>query len=143
MLRSSYGWRVNVLYCGSGWLEIVERIAMRLPRAQVRCWDRTQPLASVVGDVDVLLPSNGVVTPEVIAAARRLRLIQQPAAGTEKIDRAAASARGIPICNAPGMNHVSVAECALFLLLALARRAGEARRAFAARQIGVPIGVEL
>jgi phosphoglycerate dehydrogenase-like enzyme len=114
-----------------------------LPRARVTRWDRAQPLASVVADVDVLLPSNGVINAEVIAAATKLKLIQQPAAGTEHIDRAAATARGIPICNAPGTNHVSVAECALYLLLALARRAGEDRHAFATRQIGAPLGIEL
>jgi phosphoglycerate dehydrogenase-like enzyme len=79
----------------------------------------------------------------VIESAEHLRLIQQPAAGTEKIDRAAAEARGIPICNAPGTNHVSVAEHALFLLLALARRAPLAARAFAAREVGTPLGIEL
>jgi phosphoglycerate dehydrogenase-like enzyme len=70
-------------------------------------------------------------------------LIQQPAAGTEGIDRAAAIARGIPVCNAPGTNHVAVAELALYLLLALARRAPVAARMLAAREVGVPLGIEL
>jgi len=123
---------------------MVEHIANRLPPgATISTWDRRAPLASVVADIDVLLPSNAAITPEVIAAARRLRLIQQPAAGVEHIDRAAAAARGIPICNAPGTNHVSVAEAALFLLLAVARRAPVAARAFAARQVGLPLGIEL
>jgi phosphoglycerate dehydrogenase-like enzyme len=91
----------------------------------------------------VLLPSNAAITADVIAAATRLRLIQQPAAGTEKIDRDAATARGIPVCNAPGKNHVAVAELALYLLLALARRAPLAARAFADREVGAPIGIEL
>src|SRR6185369_6064295 len=59
------------------------------------------------------------------------------------IDRTIAAARGIPICNAPGANHVAVAEAALYLLLALARRAPLAARAFANREIGGPLGVEL
>jgi len=91
----------------------------------------------------VLLPSNAPITADVIAAAPRLRLIQQPAAGTERIDRDSAIARAIPICNAPGTNHVAVAEHALFLLLSLARRAPLAARAFADRQVGVPLGIEL
>ncbi len=106
-------------------------------------WDRREPLAQRVGEIDVLLPSNAPITAAVIAAAPRLRLIQQPAAGTEHIDRPAAIARGIPICNAPGTNHVSVAELALHLLLSLARRAPAAAQAFATRQIGAPIGIEL
>jgi len=62
-----------------------------------------QTLASIVGDVDVLLPSNGVVTAEVIA--RRPGSTLDPAnGGRHRVDRfaAAAAARGIPICNAPG-----------------------------------------
>ncbi|HEX4418901.1 MAG TPA: NAD(P)-dependent oxidoreductase [Kofleriaceae bacterium] len=135
---------MRLLWCGSGWLPVVDLIAARLPAgASIAIWDRAAPLAGAVAEVDVLLPSNAHITPEVIAAAPRLRLIQQPAAGTEWIDRTAPAARDIPICNAPGTNHVAVAEAALFLLLALARRAPLAARAFAERQIGVPAGIEL
>jgi phosphoglycerate dehydrogenase-like enzyme len=135
---------VRLLYCGSGWLPIVEHIRARLPSGStVRAWDRARPLVEEVHDVEVLLPSNAHVTAAVIAAAPQLRLIQQPAAGTEGIERAAATARAIPICNAPGKNHVAVAELALYFLLALARRIPRAPEAFAARKIGVPIGIEL
>ena len=135
---------MRLLFCGSGWLTIVDRIAARLPAGTtIEVWDRRIPLLEAVRDAEVLLPSNAVITPEVIGAARALRLIQQPAAGSDKIDREAARARGIPICNAPGTNHISVAEGALFLLLSLARRAPLARRAFEERTIGVPLGIEL
>jgi phosphoglycerate dehydrogenase-like enzyme len=135
---------MHLLFCGSGWLPIVDAIAERLPAgATISTWDRRAPLAGAVAEVDVLLPSNAHITPDVIAAAPRLRLIQQPAAGTDLIDRTAAAARAIPICNAPGTNHVSVAETALYLLLALARRAPLAARAFAERQVGVPLAIEL
>jgi phosphoglycerate dehydrogenase-like enzyme len=140
---------MHILYCGYGWLPVVEQIRARLPEVDVPGgafidrWDRTAPLASVVREVDVILPSNAPITTEVIAAARRLRLIQQPAAGTDGIDHAAAIALGIPICNAPATNHVAVAEHALFLLLALARRFPLAQRAFRERLIGVPAGSEL
>lgn len=135
---------MKLLYGGSGWLPIVDTIAARLPAgSSIRAWDRSRPLVDEIGDVDVLLPSNAPITAAVIAAAPKLRLIQQPAAGTEGIDREAAVARGIPICNAPGTNHVAVAELALYLLLALARRIPRAPAAFAERRIGVPIGIEL
>lgn len=135
---------MRLLFCGSGWLPIVDAIAARLPPdATIGTWDRTAPLAGAVAEIDVLLPSDAVITPDVIEAAPRLRLIQQPAAGTERIDRTAAAARGIPICNAPGANHVAAAETALYLLLALARRAPLAARSFAAREVGVPLGIEL
>ena len=135
---------MKLLYCGSGWLPIVDHIRARLPAGfTIRAWDRAHALVDAVADVEVLLPSNAAITREVIAAAPKLRLIQQPAAGTEGIDHAAAAERGVPICNAPAMNRVAVAELALYLLLALARRIPTAPAAFAARRIGVPLGIEL
>lgn len=135
---------MKLLFCGSGWAPIVDHIRARLPTgSSITTWDRAVPLAQAVADIDVLLPSNALITPDTIDAAPRLRLIQQPAAGTEHIDRGRATARGIPICNAPGTNHVAVAELALFLLLALARRIPEAQGALRDRQIGVPLGREL
>jgi phosphoglycerate dehydrogenase-like enzyme len=135
---------MRIVFCGSGWLPIVDMIEARLPvGASIVVWDRARPLVEAVREADVALPSNAAFGADVIAAAPALRLIQQPAAGTEAIARDAAIARGIPICNAPGTNHVAVAEHALYLLLALARRAPLAARAFANRKIGVPLGIEL
>lgn len=135
---------MRVLFTGSGWLPIVEMIAARLPAsATLVRWDHQNPLVEAIAEADILLPSNAAITPEVIRAANRLRLVQQPAAGTEQIDRASLVERGIPLCNAPGTNHVSVAECALFLLLSLARRAPVAAHKLGERVIGEPLGIEL
>ena len=135
---------MRLLFCGSGWAPIVDHIRARLPAgSSIQSWDRVVPLDRIVADVDVLLPSNAQITPLVVQSAPRLRLIQQPAAGTEHIDRTVAGARGIPICNAPGTNHVAVAELALYLLLALARRIPAATRSLHDRAIGVPLGIEL
>lgn len=142
MRFSEYSARaVKLLFCGSGWLPIVDTIRAR--GLAVDIWDRATPLASAIRDVDVLLPSNGHITGDALRAAKQLRLIQQPAAGTEGIDKATAKELGIPVCNAPGTNHISVAEHALFLLLSLARRAPAAQRAFANREVGTPLGIEL
>jgi phosphoglycerate dehydrogenase-like enzyme len=135
---------MRLLFCGSGWLEVTDRIRARLdPADELRLWDRARPLVDEVADVDVLLPSNGVIDAAVIDAATHLQLIQQPAAGYEGIDVDAARARAIPVCNAPGANPVAVAECALLLLLSLARRVPESRDAFARGAIGGPLGLEL
>jgi phosphoglycerate dehydrogenase-like enzyme len=135
---------VKLLFCGSGWLDVVDRIRARLdPADTLAVWDRAHRLADVVAHVDVILPSNGPIDAAVIDAAKQLKLIQQPAAGYERIDLDAARARNIPVCNAPGANHVAVAECALLLLLSLARRVPVARDAFAHRTIGGPLGMEL
>ena len=94
-------------------------------------------------DANVILPSNCRIDREAIEAPIDLRLIQQPAAGYDGIDLPAAAERSVPVCNAPGTNADSVAEAALLLILALARRYRPAQRAFAARTIGVPLGLEL
>lgn len=91
----------------------------------------------------MLLPSNAAIDAEIIAAAPDLRLIQQPAAGHEGVDLAAAAARAIPVCNAPGANHHSMGEAALMLMLAVARRLPEVQTAFAQREVGEPVGTEL
>jgi phosphoglycerate dehydrogenase-like enzyme len=123
---------------------MVDLLASRLPAGDsIARWDRSRPLPEVVGEVDVLLPSNAVISADVIAAAANLRLVQQPAAGYEHIDLAAARARDLPVCNAPGANQVAVAEHAMFLVLACARRLPAAAAAFAQAAIGVPLGVEL
>lgn len=135
---------MRLLFCGSGWFSIIDAIAARLPPGNtITGWDRTSPLTDAVASADVLLPSNAAITADVIAAAPNLRLILQPAAGSEHIDRDAAAARGIPICNAPGTNHIAVAETAFYLLLALARRAPLAAQGFARREVGGAVGIEL
>lgn len=135
---------MRVLFCGSGWRSFVDVIAARLPAGhEIAAWDLVQPLAEVVADVDVLLPSNAPIDAALLAAAWRVQLIQQPAAGTDNIDLAAARARGVPVCNAPGASATAVAEMALYLLLALVRRQPAAAAAFAAARIGEPIGGEL
>jgi phosphoglycerate dehydrogenase-like enzyme len=141
------GRHVQILYCGSGWLPAVDliraRLDARLPGAEIRVWDRTTPLSEAAREVDVLLPSNARLGPEVLHAASKLRLLQQPAAGIDGIDLEAARARGIPVANAPGANHTAVAEAALYLILALARKAKQAESAFSRAQIGAVAGTEL
>ena len=135
---------MRALFTGSGWRPFVDFLARHLPADyQISIWDRARPIAEAVAGVDILLPSNAPITAEVIAAAQAVRLIQQPAAGVENIDLAAARARGIPVANAPGANQRAVAESALLLMLGLARRLPEAQARFAGAVIGEPIGREL
>jgi phosphoglycerate dehydrogenase-like enzyme len=132
------------LFCGSGWHSFVDILDRQVaPASRIALWDRSGPLERAVEEIDVLLPSNAPITASVIAAAPRLKLIQQPAAGTDNIDLDAARARGIPVCNAPGASQNAVAELALFLMLALVRRLPAAGAAFAAARIGEPVGGEL
>jgi len=135
---------VQVVFCGTGWLPIVDILRARLPEGVgLRARDPKLPLLPQIEDADVLLPSNAHLDARAVATPKRLALIQQPAVGVEGIDLDAAKRRGVPVCNAPGSNETSVAEAALLLILSLARRVPLARRAFAERSIGSPLGFEL
>ena len=84
---------------------------------------RARPeLLSDVGDADALIVRSATrVDAELIAAAPRLRVIARAGTGVDNVDLEAASARGILVLNAAGINSVSVAEHACALMLGLAR----------------------
>jgi glyoxylate reductase len=58
-------------------------------------------------------------------AAPRLKVISNFAVGVNNVDLAAATARGIPVGNTPGVLTDATADIAVTLLLAAARRLGE------------------
>lgn len=134
---------MELVYAGTGWLDVLDLLRVRLPGHSVVLADPQRPLAEQLRTAHVLLPSNRPVDAAVLAAAPLLRLIAQPAVGVDGIDLAAARARGVPVTNAPGTNPDSVAQAALLLMLALARRWNRAQRTFAQGVIGSPLGVEL
>lgn len=82
---------------------------------------------------------------DVIANADRLEVISKHGAGLDNVDVAAASERGIVVCNTPGANARSVAEHAITLLLAVrknvltaddhVRAGGWERNAFAGHEV--------
>jgi phosphoglycerate dehydrogenase-like enzyme len=135
----------TIQWCYDGWGLLFDRTQARLPAGfHLRKLDPTRPLVDQVADADVLIPTTGQVTREVIEAAVRCRLITQPASGTGNICIEAATERGIPVCNAPGANSQSTAELTLLHILYIAQRIGERQAVFAARQdVGQPLAMEL
>jgi len=79
-----------------------------------------------IGEADVLLVS-GMWHNGLIPTAGRLRFIQSISSGTDQYDKAALAKHGIRLASAQGVNARAVAEHALALMLALARRLPEAR----------------
>ncbi len=80
-----------------------------------------QTLARLAGDVDAIATCWEEVTPAVIAAANRCRLIARMGIGLDNIDIPAATGRGILVTNIPDYCVEEVADHALALMLALAR----------------------
>jgi phosphoglycerate dehydrogenase-like enzyme len=79
-----------------------------------------------IGEADVLVIS-GLWHNDLIERGKRLRFIQSIGSGTDQFDRDALAARGIRLASAAGVNARAVAEHAMALILALARRLPEAR----------------
>jgi D-3-phosphoglycerate dehydrogenase len=82
----------------------------------------TLPAAIAAFEPDILIVRSTRVPAPVIEGAASLKAIIRAGAGYDNIDTAAAAARGIGVCNCPGMNAVAVAECAFAHLLAADRR---------------------
>ncbi len=80
-----------------------------------------------IGEFDALIVrSETKVTGEIIAAAKRLKLIGRAGVGIDNIDVAAASRAGIIVMNTPDGNTISAAEHSMAMMLALARHIPQA-----------------
>jgi D-3-phosphoglycerate dehydrogenase len=134
----------NILFCTDGFPHATTILKRYLPNeCRLQIIDGQKPLIDQVGEVEVLIPAMATITREIMEAAPKLKLIQQFGVGLEGVDIKAATELGIYVANVQGMNAISVAEHALFLMLALARKTPLASKAFQDRRIGEPVGLEL
>ena len=79
-------------------------------------------LAELARDCDAIMTNWAKVPESVIAAAPKCRIVCRLGIGLDNIDVAAATRRSIPVTNVPDYCLIEVAEHALALLLALARK---------------------
>ena len=96
-------------------------------------------LKSRVAEADVLVCS-GLWRNELIAIAPKLAFLQSVSAGTDQYSRDALGAAGIRAASAQGVNERAVAEHAIALILAIARKIPEARDHQAAKKWRPMIG---
>ncbi|ASJ05807.1 hydroxyacid dehydrogenase [Thermococcus barossii] len=88
-----------------------------------------EKLVELVGDVDaIIVRSKPKVTRRVIEAAPKLKVIGRAGVGLDNIDLEAAKERGIKVVNSPGASSRSVAELAVALMFAVARKIAFADR---------------
>jgi D-2-hydroxyacid dehydrogenase (NADP+) len=90
---------------------------------EVRAYD---DLAKRIGEADVLLVS-GMWKNDLIPHASKLKFIQSISSGMDQYSREQLGAKGVRLASAAGVNARAVAEHALALVLAVARRLPEAR----------------
>jgi D-3-phosphoglycerate dehydrogenase len=79
-------------------------------------------LIPLLAGCDGYIAGLDFVTKKVIDSCETLKVISRYGAGVDRVDLAAAKARGVPVCNTPGANAQAVADLTLGLLLAVARK---------------------
>ena len=110
-----------VLRPSAVWAELAARAALdyhdTLPGSEDRLIER-------IGEAGLVLNirSSSKFNERVFAACPRLRLVSLWGTGTDHVDLAAAARHRVTITNTPGVSAISIAEHALALLLAVARR---------------------
>jgi len=89
----------------------------------VVCCDQAddETFEQLLPEAEALWHALRPVTPEHIAKAPSLKLIQKIGVGVNTIDLGAAKSRGVPVCNMPGTNTRAVAEMTLLLILSALR----------------------
>ncbi len=86
-----------------------------------------ETLLQVIGEYHaVIVRSRTKITAAVLEAATNLKVVGRAGVGVDNIDLEAAKARGVTVVNAPQASTQAVAELALGLMFALARRIPEA-----------------
>lgn len=88
--------------------------------------DREALAAAIPAYDGLAIRSATRVTPKVLAAAGRLRVIGRAGIGVDNVDVPAATARGVIVMNTPFGNAITTAEHALAMTMALARQIPQA-----------------
>ena len=78
-------------------------------------------LLSAVADADALIVRSDLVTPQVLEAAKKLRIVVRAGAGYDNLDLPACTAHKVVAMNTPGQNSNAVAELAFEMMLYMAR----------------------
>lgn len=76
-----------------------------------------QQLLDAVADADAMIVRSDKVTPEVLDAAKKLKIVVRAGAGYDSIDIAYAKQKGVVVENTPGQNSNAVAELVFGMLV--------------------------
>jgi D-3-phosphoglycerate dehydrogenase / 2-oxoglutarate reductase len=129
--RGEAGARFRVVVTDHAFPDLdTERAVVEAAGGRIDDVQRREPgdLAPLVADADALLVQFATIDEEVVRALRRCRVIVRYGIGVDGVDVAAATARGIPVVNVPDYALDEVADHAMSLVLAVARRLPEVSR---------------
>ncbi len=83
---------------------------------------KPEELKAIIGEYDGLaIRSATTVTPEILEAATKLKVIGRAGIGVDNVDVPAASGKGVVVMNTPGGNTTTTAEHTIAMMMSLAR----------------------
>jgi D-3-phosphoglycerate dehydrogenase len=80
-----------------------------------------EELLEAVADADAMIVRSDKITPDVIEAAKNLKIVVRAGAGFDNVNLDAANANNVCVMNTPGQNSNAVAELALGMMVFQAR----------------------
>ncbi len=96
---------------------------------EIRTGLKGAELQKALNEFDGAILRSGVkITPESLEGNTRLKALVRAGVGTDNIDKASATRRGIVVMNTPAGNTISTAEHAFALMLALSRNIAAANQ---------------
>lgn len=135
---------MRIYFCREGLTSIMNILQNELPEDEVLAC-APEKVAEAAREADVLIPTVSRVGEDALRSPR-LRLVQQYGAGLDSVDIPAATRSGVYVANVPSAgtgNAESVAELALFFMLALARKYPRAQECLQQKMLGTPMGQAL
>jgi len=92
-----------------------------------------EELKNIIGDYEALIVrSETQVTAELLAAAKKLKVVARAGVGVDNVDVQSATTHGIIVVNSPSGNINAAAEHTIALLMAVARNIGDAAQSIKA-----------
>ena len=132
---------MKILFCTDAFKPGVERLKVLLPGHEIAICKKEKVRENLEG-VQVIIPAHARIDEEVVKRGAFV-LIQQFGVGLDSVDINAATKHGVYVANVPSKgsgNSASVAEQAIFLMIALARRYPQCQKSVSAGIVGDPIG---
>ncbi len=80
-------------------------------------YNNQDELIGAVKDADAMIIRSDKITPEVIEAAKNLKIVVRAGAGYDNVNLEAATAKNIVVMNTPGQNSNAVAELAFGMMI--------------------------
>ena len=135
---------MRIVLCLRGAAQLIRWLQAELPEDEILECSETE-VPAMARRADVLIPTISRIGEEAMASPT-LKLVQQFGAGLDTVEVEPASRHGVWVANVPSgetANAESVAELAVLLMLALARRLPQAQESIRSHRVGAPIGTTL